>query len=195
MDGSTWTNITSISACSNLCTNHPECKYWEYDTNNKCVLKNGAAPGYKVNSDPAITTYAGFQTGTAGCLQAKSQICLQGNYRYTSPYNDKQFCFACPLGKWSAEVNSLACVDRSEEAIRNEYQDGTVKPLIHAGPRFIMRNGIKREVYGGVPRTSDNLAIAAEYKEVQLRLLAKSHEEDMAAAGQPVDGSAAVSGA
>ena len=35
------TEVDSVQACCNLCTNHPACRAWEYDSKKVCILKSG----------------------------------------------------------------------------------------------------------------------------------------------------------
>jgi len=76
IDGNDYQGIEHINACSNLCTHHPECKAWEYDSTKRCILKSGT-PTYEQNLDTTMTTYAGLSSGVSGCV---TNITHQGVY-------------------------------------------------------------------------------------------------------------------
>jgi hypothetical protein len=63
--GNRYTGVDAMQSCCDLCTNHPTCTAWEYDTDQVCILKHGSVE-YVENQKPAeITTWAGTPSGTS----------------------------------------------------------------------------------------------------------------------------------
>jgi len=63
--GNRYTDVDQMQSCCDLCTNHPSCTAWEYDTDRVCILKHGTVE-YVENQKPAeVTTWAGTPSGVA----------------------------------------------------------------------------------------------------------------------------------
>ena len=64
-------NVQSMQECCNLCTNHPQCSAWEYDSEQVCVLKQGVVTADSYVENPYagqnLTTWAGTRSGTGTC--------------------------------------------------------------------------------------------------------------------------------
>jgi len=62
--GNRYLNVDKMQGCCDLCTNHPRCTAWEYNTDRVCILKHGAVE-YVDNPTPGLlTTWAGTPSGT-----------------------------------------------------------------------------------------------------------------------------------
>ena len=49
--------------CCNMCTNHPDCGSWEYDTDHLCVLKTNAPVFIDAPLQAGMTVYSGAPAG------------------------------------------------------------------------------------------------------------------------------------
>ena len=68
IQGNRYDSIADKQDCCNLCTNHPMCTGWVYDSMQVCILKQGEQ-AYEENSiADEITTWAGRPSGVA-CTQ------------------------------------------------------------------------------------------------------------------------------
>lgn len=126
--GNVYFNIPSINKCSNLCTHHPHCVGWEYFvskksdmlvhgvrertlSNNKCILKSGSAPTFALNKQKDVTTYAGINAKSTGCIQKTAvHACPAGKYKWIDVKTDYQYCKPCKgKGMVSLRTGALAC--------------------------------------------------------------------------------------
>jgi hypothetical protein len=67
--GNRFRGVATLQDCCNMCTNHPECSSWEYDSDQVCMLKSGVttfvpAPA---NAVAGYTTWAGLTSSAGGC--------------------------------------------------------------------------------------------------------------------------------
>merc|ERR1711881_644375 len=105
--------------CSNMCSTHPDCKAWEYDTNTKCVLKtagDGVQATYVANDDPSMETYAGLNSGSAGCVRPANKICPMGKYKWVDGVTEDHMCEPCPTGTTTTHLPNHAYTATSAAA-------------------------------------------------------------------------------
>jgi hypothetical protein len=111
--GNVFLGVSTIAKCSNLCSNHPQCKAWEYDSTEKCILSTDSNNVYTENTNPNIATYAGLSTQVEGGVQAECHgpdaQCQLGTYRWTDGQTDKQYCRHCPAGQWTSRNDKTSC--------------------------------------------------------------------------------------
>jgi hypothetical protein len=66
--GNRFQGIATLQDCCNMCTNHPSCSTWEYDSDKVCMLKSGAATFVAAPPTSAgYTTWAGLPSHLGGC--------------------------------------------------------------------------------------------------------------------------------
>ena len=65
MAGNRFLNVQTKQDCCNLCTNHPSCSGWVYDSENVCLLKQGTLTFADNVASDQITTWAGRPSGTS----------------------------------------------------------------------------------------------------------------------------------
>jgi hypothetical protein len=63
IQGNKFDDVQSLQACCDLCTNHPECTAWEYDSEQVCVLKHGEPEMVDNTAADVLTTWAGTPSG------------------------------------------------------------------------------------------------------------------------------------
>jgi hypothetical protein len=121
LNGNIFFDIEDNTACSNMCTHHPECTAWEYDSKKKCVLKTGI-PEVVPNPNPEILTWAGQTTRNNGCLAPPSLRCKLNQYRNDNIITGNEECLDCPAGHFSTShsVGVEACKTESDDT--NHYQ-------------------------------------------------------------------------
>jgi len=117
--GNIYTGIAHKEACSNLCSHHPSCKLWEFDTTGKCILRSNTAKKvqYVKNLNSRVTTYAGVSShNSAGCLtQDRPTMCPYGKYVWTEQSSEKKYCLVCPKGKYTRTgSNQKRCYNKTE---------------------------------------------------------------------------------
>jgi hypothetical protein len=64
--GNRYNGVARMQDCCNLCTNHPLCSSWEYDSRRRCVLKRGEPKLVPASSEAfleGLTTWAGLSSG------------------------------------------------------------------------------------------------------------------------------------
>jgi hypothetical protein len=64
--GNRYNGVARMQDCCNLCTNHPLCSSWEYDSRRRCVLKRGEPKLVPASSEAfleGLTTWAGLSGG------------------------------------------------------------------------------------------------------------------------------------
>ena len=111
IDGSVLANIGKMEDCSNLCSHHPDCGSWEYDSNHQCILSSGT-PSFINNTNPLVHTWAGAKSGSTGCVQQKVHLsCPIGKYRQIGDeVGEEAFkCLNCENGKTSHMNDALSC--------------------------------------------------------------------------------------
>jgi len=109
--GNAYQNIEDLKACSNLCSHHPLCTSWQYDSAKKCILHSGAAQ-YAANPDiQTMTTWAGLTTSGNQCLAPKPLHCAMNHYLTVDPATDLELCLECPTEHYSnaSSVGLAAC--------------------------------------------------------------------------------------
>jgi hypothetical protein len=138
--GSILQNVESMEMCSNLCSHHPECAAWEYDSRKKCVLKSGASSGgvtFMPNTQVSVTTWAGAQSGTTGCVQQqKIVVCPLGKYRAEGDGTVAYQCTACPTGFTSHMINAKGCAIKYGSGSSSDHDCGPgmfVAPVPNVG--------------------------------------------------------------
>jgi hypothetical protein len=117
LHGNAFTDVADINTCSTMCSQHPKCTAWEYDSTKKCILRRGSRHTYKQNANPSVTTYAGLSAGVSGCVAmsgdsqgpAHNKQCSLGTYRWTDGATDKSYCRKCPKGKYSHKLDATKC--------------------------------------------------------------------------------------
>jgi hypothetical protein len=112
-------NVASVNKCSNMCTHHPNCGAWEYDTKKVCILKakNGSKVTYKKNADKSKTTYAGLNSNASnGCVRAKNVVCKLWQYKWIDGATDSHFCRACPAG---TTTNGISIMGRAACSVKD----------------------------------------------------------------------------
>jgi len=111
--GNIYQDMENKAACSQLCSHHPECKFWEFELQSKkCVLKSGEFPQIIPNPNPAVTTYAGEKAGTTGCIKKRPVRCEWGWIYHQDPVTEFEHCTECPVGKFTDNgINSVECID------------------------------------------------------------------------------------
>jgi len=117
--GNIYQGIASKETCSNLCSHHPECKLWEFDSTGTCILRTNSAAEtqYTQNLDTSITTYAGVSShNSAQCLtHDRPTLCPYGKYVWTEQSTEKKYCLNCAAGKYTRNGNNAdQCYDKSE---------------------------------------------------------------------------------
>merc|ERR1712072_311138 len=139
IDGNYYPHTRNINACSNLCSHHPSCSAWEYNSNQLCVLKSGT-PRYEKNLDKKITTWAGLKTGSSGCItnHDRRKICPFGKYHWIKqPFGGvarKTYCLDCPSGKYTKTGDQSKCYSKKQlSAYRQELMSrpGTLHNFLH----------------------------------------------------------------
>merc|ERR1711871_70195 len=68
IQGNRYDNVANKQDCCNLCTNHPMCTGWVYDSMQVCILKQGEQAYEENQFADEITTWAGRPSGVA-CTQ------------------------------------------------------------------------------------------------------------------------------
>jgi len=112
--GSIYKDVDSVQKCSDLCTHHPLCTTWEFDSTDTCTLKQGTA-SYTENTDTSITTYAGIKSKTSACLMPRPKLCPFGKYQFVDDSTDLEYCLACPEGKYTkVGYNQQECFDKAD---------------------------------------------------------------------------------
>jgi len=133
--GSQMAGISTKEACSNLCSHHPDCGAWEYDSNKKCILKAGE-PVYTDNTNSFVNTYAGAKSGTGGCVQHnKNVFCPLGKYRAEGDGISAYNCITCPAGFTTHMLNAKSCtlaLQNTAECPDGEYIATTGHSYIRA---------------------------------------------------------------
>merc|ERR1711990_64937 len=115
--GNIHSGVESQDACSNMCSKHPDCTAWEYDSNLKCILKSGQGNvTYAQNDDVALITYAGLNSAVTGCVRPKVD-CPMGKYKYVDGVTEEHFCAMCPAGTMTDGINRMG-VESCTEARR-----------------------------------------------------------------------------
>jgi len=66
--GNRFLDIDTKQECCDLCTNHPQCTGWVYDSENVCLLKQGTLTFVDNAAADQITTWAGRPSGIACTL-------------------------------------------------------------------------------------------------------------------------------
>jgi hypothetical protein len=124
--------VVNMSACSNLCTRHPNCTSWQYDSVKKCILHSGAVQ-YAANPNPEVTTWAGLTTRGDGCVVAhhtstQNLLCAMNHYMEIDPGTDDQVCVHCPTETYSPadSIGLAACLPYSSNLHHN--------PVFNYGP-------------------------------------------------------------
>jgi hypothetical protein len=56
-------SVATTQACCNMCTNHPMCRAWEFNSLGVCILKDGV-PHFVENPSDAVTTWAGLRSNS-----------------------------------------------------------------------------------------------------------------------------------
>jgi hypothetical protein len=56
-------NVASTQACCNMCTNHPNCRAWEFNSLGVCILKDGI-PHFIENPSAVLVTWAGLRSNS-----------------------------------------------------------------------------------------------------------------------------------
>lgn len=67
------TEVDSVQACCNLCTNHPGCRAWEYDSKKVCILKSGKPSFVAKPETVEADTWAGLRSGSTESAGANLQ--------------------------------------------------------------------------------------------------------------------------
>jgi hypothetical protein len=73
--GNRYNGVKHMQDCCNLCTNHPLCSSWEYDSRRTCVLKRGTPSLVPASTEAfleGLSTWSGLSSAggiqeTAGC--------------------------------------------------------------------------------------------------------------------------------
>ena len=68
--GNRFVNVAQMQDCCNMCTNHPQCTAWEYDSEKVCVLKRGVVNPSSYIDNPyasSVKTWAGLPSGEGSC--------------------------------------------------------------------------------------------------------------------------------
>jgi len=86
--GNYYFGVPDMTACSNMCSHHPHCDGWEYDSSQRCLLKEGTV-SFSANQNTEITTWSGLTTQGNGCLDTKgpgvNKYCPINQYRTIDP--------------------------------------------------------------------------------------------------------------
>jgi len=117
--GNIYNGIADKEACSNLCSHHPDCKLWEFDTNGKCILRTNSATEvtYVENPNSDITTYAGVSShNSAACLfHDRPTLCPYGKYVWEETATEKKYCLNCPTGQYTMNgSNNDRCYPKAD---------------------------------------------------------------------------------
>merc|ERR1711871_370555 len=88
--GGRYTKVAELQDCCNLCTNHPECTAWGYDSEKVCVLKKGeVTPSSYIRNmfTDRVQSWAGTPSGVGTCdEQAGEGTILDDSKRVGPPH-------------------------------------------------------------------------------------------------------------
>lgn len=68
--GNRFLGVQVMQDCCNLCTNHPKCTAWEYDSEKVCVLKSGVVTDSSYIPNPysaEVKSWAGTPSVVGTC--------------------------------------------------------------------------------------------------------------------------------